>query len=48
EQGAVALQNAGYATDPNYARKLTNMIQQLKAMSEKVSKTYSANLDNLF
>ncbi|EGN3960791.1 flagellar assembly peptidoglycan hydrolase FlgJ, partial [Salmonella enterica] len=48
EQGAVALQNAGYATDPNYARKLTSMIQQLKAMSEKVSKTYSANLDNLF
>ncbi|EHC70750.1 hypothetical protein LTSEMIS_2801, partial [Salmonella enterica subsp. enterica serovar Mississippi str. A4-633] len=30
------------------ARKLTSMIQQLKAMSEKVSKTYSANLDNLF
>ncbi|EHC37878.1 hypothetical protein LTSEALA_2898, partial [Salmonella enterica subsp. enterica serovar Alachua str. R6-377] len=29
-------------------RKLTSMIQQLKAMSEKVSKTYSANLDNLF
>ncbi|EBR1589205.1 flagellar assembly peptidoglycan hydrolase FlgJ, partial [Salmonella enterica] len=27
---------------------LTNMIQQLKAMTEKVSKTYSANLDNLF
>ncbi|EDU9328374.1 flagellar assembly peptidoglycan hydrolase FlgJ, partial [Salmonella enterica subsp. enterica serovar 4,[5],12:i:-] len=25
-----------------------SMIQQLKAMSEKVSKTYSANLDNLF
>lgn len=48
EQGAVALQNAGYATDPNYARKLTSMIQQLKAMSEKVSKTYSANIDNLF
>lgn len=48
EQGAVALQNAGYATDPNYARKLASMIQQLKAMSEKVSKTYSANLDNLF
>ncbi|TGD40078.1 flagellar assembly peptidoglycan hydrolase FlgJ, partial [Salmonella enterica subsp. enterica serovar Poona] len=48
EEGAVALQKAGYATDPNYARKLTSMIQQLKAMSEKVSKTYSANLDNLF
>ena len=48
EQGAQALQNAGYATDPNYARKLTSMIQQLKSMSEKVSKTYSSNLDNLF
>ncbi|QMB06717.1 flagellar assembly peptidoglycan hydrolase FlgJ [Citrobacter freundii] len=48
EQGAQALQNAGYATDPHYARKLTSMIQQLKSMSEKVSKTYSSNLDNLF
>lgn len=48
EQGAQALQNAGYATDPHYARKLTSMIQQLKSMSEKVNKTYSANLDNLF
>ncbi|MBJ9826706.1 flagellar assembly peptidoglycan hydrolase FlgJ [Citrobacter koseri] len=47
-QGAQALQNAGYATDPDYARKLTSMIQQLKSMSDKVSKTYSANLDNLF
>lgn len=48
EQGAQALQNAGYATDPNYARKLTSMIQQLKSMSEKVSKAYSTNIDNLF
>lgn len=24
EQGAQALQDAGYATDPHYARKLTN------------------------
>ncbi|TKV18508.1 flagellar assembly peptidoglycan hydrolase FlgJ [Citrobacter sp. wls613] len=48
EQGAQALQNAGYATDPHYARKLTTMILQLKSMSEKVSKTYSSNLDNLF
>ncbi len=48
EQGAQALQNAGYATDPNYARKLTSMIQQLKSMSEKVSKTYGTNIDNLF
>ena len=48
EQGAQALQNAGYATDPQYARKLTSMIQQLKSMTEKVSKAYSTNLDNLF
>ncbi|MOA25970.1 Peptidoglycan hydrolase FlgJ [compost metagenome] len=48
EQGAQALQNAGYATDPQYARKLTNMIQQLKSMGEKVSKAYSNDLENLF
>jgi len=48
EQGAQALQNAGYATDPNYARKLTSMIQQLKSMGEKVSKAYSTDIQNLF
>ncbi|MBR7358672.1 flagellar assembly peptidoglycan hydrolase FlgJ, partial [Klebsiella pneumoniae] len=32
----------------NYARKLTSMIQQLKSMSEKVSKAYSTDLENLF
>jgi len=48
EQGAQALQSAGYATDPNYARKLTNMIQQLKSMGEKVSKAYSNDIENLF
>ncbi len=48
EQGAQALQNAGYATDPGYARKLTGMIQQLKGMSEKVSKAYGNDLENLF
>lgn len=48
EQGAQALQSAGYATDPQYARKLTSMIQQLKSMGEKVSKAYSNDLENLF
>ena len=48
EQGAQALQNAGYATDPQYARKLTSMIQQLKAMSDKVSNTYRNDIENLF
>ncbi|MGK8935403.1 flagellar assembly peptidoglycan hydrolase FlgJ [Pluralibacter gergoviae] len=48
EQGAQALQRAGYATDPEYARKLTSMIQQLKSMSDKVSKAYGQQLDALF
>ena len=48
EQGTQALQNAGYATDPNYARKLTSMIQQLKSIGEKVSKAYSTDIQNLF
>lgn len=48
EQGAHALQKAGYATDPQYAKKLTSMIQQLKSMNEKVNKAYSADLSNLF
>ncbi|MGY6030020.1 flagellar assembly peptidoglycan hydrolase FlgJ [Phytobacter sp. AG2a] len=48
EQGAQALQSAGYATDPKYAQKLTSMIQQLKSMGEKVSKAYSNDIENLF
>ena len=48
EQGAQALQDAGYATDPHYARKLTHMIQQMKSVSDKVSKTYNMSIDNLF
>ncbi|MCL5499706.1 flagellar protein FlgJ [Phytobacter palmae] len=48
EQGAQALQNAGYATDPKYAQKLTTMIQQLKSMGEKVSKAYGNDIENLF
>lgn len=52
EQGAQALQNAGYATDPQYARKLTSMIAQLKSMGEsmgeKVSKAYGNDIENLF
>ncbi len=48
EQGAQALQRAGYATDPDYARKLTSMIQQMKAMGDKVSRAYGQQLDALF
>lgn len=52
EQGAHALQHAGYATDPNYAQKLNNIIQQLKLLSDKAGKVNqaynSAELTNLF
>lgn len=48
EQGAHALQKAGYATDPDYAKKLTSMIQQLRAMNDKVTQAYSTELSNLF
>lgn len=48
EQGAQALQNAGYATDPQYARKLTSMIQQLKSLSDRVSHAYRNDIENLF
>ncbi|QIE99203.1 flagellar assembly peptidoglycan hydrolase FlgJ [Pantoea stewartii] len=48
EQGAQALQAAGYATDPKYAQKLMGMIQQFKSMGEKVVKAYSQDLSTLF
>ncbi|WP_130834706.1 flagellar assembly peptidoglycan hydrolase FlgJ [[Erwinia] mediterraneensis] len=48
EQGAHALQAAGYATDPRYAQKLVGMIQQFKGMGEKVVKAYSQDLSSLF
>lgn len=48
EQGAQALQHAGYATDPHYARKLTSMIQQLRALGEKVNAAYRNDIENLF
>ncbi|WP_058973592.1 flagellar assembly peptidoglycan hydrolase FlgJ [Type-D symbiont of Plautia stali] len=48
EQGARALQEAGYATDPKYAQKLVGMIQQFKNMGEKVVKAYSQDITDLF
>ncbi|MBD9659253.1 flagellar assembly peptidoglycan hydrolase FlgJ [Pantoea sp. PNT03] len=48
EQGARALQAAGYATDPKYAQKLVGMIQQFKSMGEKVVKAYSNDITDLF
>ncbi|WP_058959591.1 flagellar assembly peptidoglycan hydrolase FlgJ [Type-E symbiont of Plautia stali] len=48
EQGARALQAAGYATDPKYAQKLVGMIQQFRNMGEKVVKAYSQDITDLF
>ncbi|QKJ86764.1 flagellar assembly peptidoglycan hydrolase FlgJ [Paramixta manurensis] len=48
EQGAHALQQAGYATDPNYARKLVGVIAQFKGIGEKVAKAYNHDLSSLF
>ena len=48
EQGAQALQAAGYATDPKYAQKLVGMIHQFKSMGEKVVKAYTQDIGDLF
>ncbi|MDC9580686.1 flagellar assembly peptidoglycan hydrolase FlgJ [Xenorhabdus sp. PR6a] len=48
EQGAYSLQEAGYATDPGYAKKLVSLIQQLKNTGHQMAKTYSDDFDNLF
>ncbi|MCV9880384.1 flagellar assembly peptidoglycan hydrolase FlgJ [Brenneria izbisi] len=48
EQAAYALQDAGYATDPQYAKKLVNMIQQMKNEGEKAVKAYTHDLGQLF
>ncbi|CNH36228.1 flagellar assembly peptidoglycan hydrolase FlgJ [Yersinia pekkanenii] len=48
EQGAHALQQAGYATDPQYAQKLVSVIQQMKNAGEQAVKAYSSDLSQLF
>ena len=48
EQAAHALQQAGYATDPHYAKKLVNVISQMKSAGEQVAKAYGQEWDELF
>ena len=48
EQAAHALQKAGYATDPNYASKLVQVIGQIKNAGEQVVKAYTTDLERLF
>ncbi|WP_168195826.1 flagellar assembly peptidoglycan hydrolase FlgJ [Nissabacter sp. SGAir0207] len=48
EQAAHALQQAGYATDPNYASKLVSVIQQIKGAGVQAVKAYTHDLSTLF
>lgn len=48
EQAAHALQKAGYATDPNYASKLVQVIGQIKNAGAQAVKAYSTDLEKLF
>lgn len=48
EQAAIALQAAGYATDPGYAKKLIQLIQQLKNTTSQVKQIYQHDLSDLF
>lgn len=49
EQGAHALQKAGYATDPQYAQKLVSVIQQMRSTGEQAVKAYGgSDLSQLF
>lgn len=48
EQAAHALQQAGYATDPQYAKKLVRVIQQIKSAGESAVKAYHIDVNDLF
>ncbi|MCL2895310.1 flagellar assembly peptidoglycan hydrolase FlgJ [Brenneria tiliae] len=48
EQGAYALQKAGYATDPNYGRKLVQIIEQIRSSAQKAAQAYTHDLTTLF
>jgi flagellar protein FlgJ len=48
EKAAQALQQAGYATDPSYSRKLINIIQKIKGTGEEAVKAYTHDLNGLF
>ncbi|QLA68109.1 flagellar assembly peptidoglycan hydrolase FlgJ [Enterobacter pasteurii] len=48
EMAAKALLNAGYATDPDYAKKLINIIRQIKgSVSQKIG-AYAHDLTSIF
>lgn len=48
EEGAYALQRAGYATDPQYGNKLVQIIGQIKQSAQQAVKAYTHDLSKLF
>ena len=48
EIAAKALQTAGYATDPAYAKKLINIIQQVRNKVSEAAEAYSSDFSSLF
>ena len=48
EIAAKALQSAGYATDPAYAKKLINIIQQVRNKVSEAAEAYSSDFSSLF
>lgn len=48
EIAAKALQSGGYATDPSYASKLINIIQQVKSSVGQAVNAYKSDISSLF
>lgn len=48
EQAAQALQDGGYATDPQYAKKLIGIIQQIKSSLTQAASAYKVDLTSIF
>ncbi|WP_333872119.1 flagellar assembly peptidoglycan hydrolase FlgJ [Kosakonia cowanii] len=48
EIAAKALQTAGYATDPAYAKKLINIIHQVRNKVSEATEAYSSDFSSLF
>jgi len=48
EKSAKALQSAGYATDPAYAKKLISIIHQVKSNVSQAANAYSSDSSSLF
>ena len=48
EQAAHALQAGGYATDPQYAKKLIDIMQQIKGNIKQAVKAYKTDLSSIF